>query len=87
MASETDDEVLKGIIEQALKDADGARAERVTIRVGALQMLWDKFEERGLALKPFADLAEGVEVCGEDERPVAARVTCGDLRAAKRAVS
>lgn len=87
MASETEDEVLKGIIEQALKDADSTRAERVTIRVGALQMLWDKFEERGLALQPFACLAEGLGAADDDHKQVAARVTCSDLRTAKRAVS
>lgn len=87
MASETEDEVLKGIIEQALKEAHNARAERVTIRVGALQRLWDKFEERGLALTPFAELAGNLGAGDPDDKSVAAKVTCGDLRAAKRAVS
>jgi len=85
MASDTDGDVLKAIIEQALKESDDAGAERVTIRVGALRMLWDQFEERGLALRPFAELADGLAARDADDTPVAARVTCGDIRAARLA--
>ena len=85
MAPDTDKQLLQNIVEQALQQADGEHAERVTIRVGVLRALWDGFEARGLALRPFAELAGDLGPGDEDEKPVAVRVTCSDLRAARTA--
>ena len=86
MASDTDMALLRQIVQLALEQADKAHAERVTIRVGVLRALLESFEARGSALTPFAELADNLETRDEDDKPIAVRATCGDLRNARAAL-
>lgn len=86
MPSDTDLALLQQIVGQALQEADKAHAERVTIRVGVLRALSESFEARGVALRPFAELAYSLGARDEEDKPIAVRVTCGDLRAARAAL-
>ena len=73
---------LRTVIQGALNQADLAGAEQAPVRIGAPRLLGEEYEKRGAALKPFAELGNGLRAESADTKPVVSRVTIGDLRAA-----
>jgi len=78
--------VLRVNVEKAIDDAKAQGSDTATIKLGALEKLWENYRLRGSALEPFGMAARSLSPSEPDTAPVAPRVTYGDLRAARAAL-
>lgn len=77
------EDIVRVVVEQAIREATEADADIVTLKLGVLKTLWGNYQARGEALDPFAVAADALTT-QPDDMAVAVRVTCGDLRAARQ---
>jgi hypothetical protein len=76
--------VVKANLDEALRQAEERGDQHATMSVGLLKKLWASYAARGEALGPFARAA-GILTNEPDDAMTTMRVTCGDLRDARRA--
>jgi hypothetical protein len=83
----TTEAIVRANVEEALRRAVAHGSEETMIPVGVLRRLWRAYQDRGEALEPFAMAADSLHHQQSDDLPTRPTVLCGDLRAARAAVT